>query len=369
MELRSVREKRKGQREDKPALLICSLRPPHARARTESACGVLSLTRLPLCLLSLFRRVFVCAGVVMFVMLFGYPPFHADSDQEIFRQVLEGFTPIVKKGYKAHFPLAINCSDSAKDLISKLLTSDTAKRLTADEALAHPWLTGESSSSAPMVLDVLTNLKNFSAHSKFKQGILNLMVNTLSEADLNKLKKLFQEIDADGNGHITVAELTAAVEKSGSLAVQGIAGGAPANGSKLTAADLKRILEAADMDGDGTLSYHELVLTTVQRKLSAKEERLWLAFSKIDLNRDGMLTIEELSSVLGEDINSAASMIKSVDKDGNGSIDFDEFLDLWLKVRGRRTRILTAHALLDRATTADAAAESESCNRHTDSCR
>jgi calcium-dependent protein kinase len=258
-------------------------------------------------------------GVVMFVMLFGYPPFHADADQEIFRQVLEGFSPIVKKGYRAHFPLAIQCSDAGKDLIAKLLTSDTAKRLTADEALEHPWLTGEDASSTPMVLDVITNLKNFSAHSKFKQDILNLMVNTLTESELLKLKKLFTEIDSDGNGHITVAELTAAVEKSSALATS--LGGV---GAKFTPAELQRILEAADMDGDGTLSYNEWCATAVQRKLSAKEERLWIAFSKIDLNRDGLLTIEELSSVLGEDIAEASQMIKSVDKNGDGQIDFDE---------------------------------------------
>lgn len=227
-------------------------------------------------------------GVVMFVMLFGYPPFHADADQEIFRQVLEGFQPIVKKGYKAHFPLAIACSDAAKDLIAKLLTSDTAKRLTADEALAHPWLTGEAAASTPMVLDVLTNLKNFSAHSKFKQDILNLMVNTLTEADLQKLKKLFTDIDTDGNGqrrlqlhalrgrrwrcesggmlarsidsasffslllgHITIAELTAAVEKSNNVAAQFVGSGGEASPaspiSKFTPQELQRILEAADM--------------------------------------------------------------------------------------------------------------------------
>ena len=191
-------------------------------------------------------------GVVMFVMLFGYPPFHADADQEIFRQVLEGFSPVVKKGYKAHFPAAITSSDAAKDLIAKLLTSDTAKRLTADEALQHPWLTGENATSTPMVLDVLTNLKNFSAHSKFKQDVLNLMVNTLSEADLLQLKKLFTEIDADGNGHITVAELSAAVEKSNSLASSSFGS---STGAKFSPQELQRILEAADMDGDGTLSY------------------------------------------------------------------------------------------------------------------
>jgi calcium-dependent protein kinase len=266
-------------------------------------------------------------GVVMFVMLFGYPPFHADADQEIFRQVLEGFTPIVKKGYKAHFPLAIPASDAAKDLIAKLLTSDTAKRLTAEEALEHPWLTGEQSLATPMVSQVLTNLKNFSAHTKFKQGILNLMVNTLSETDLQNLKKLFAEIDADGNGHVTLAELSAAVEKSGALAdslASGANGGAAAAvGSKLTTQDLHRILQACDMDGDGTISYNELVLTTVQRKLSAKEERMWIAFNKMDLNRDGRISIDELGSVLGEDAEEARKMIESVDRDGDGSIDFD----------------------------------------------
>ena len=82
-----------------------------------------------------------------------------------------------------------------------------------------------------------------------------------------------------------MAELSAAIEKSGAYdtaAITGVTGN-----RKFSAAELQRILEAADMDGDGTLSYNELVLTVVQRKLSAKEERLWIAFSKIDLNRDG----------------------------------------------------------------------------------
>ena len=114
----------------------------------------------------------------------------------------------------------------------------------------------------------------------YLQGILNLMVNTLSQDDLLHLKKLFNELDADGNGHITCAELSAAVEKSGGYAV-GLTGEHSATGEKITAAELQRILQAADMDGDGTLSYNELVLTTVQRKLTVKEERMWMAFNKV----------------------------------------------------------------------------------------
>ena len=85
-------------------------------------------------------------GVVMFVMLFGYPPFYADqdkygaeTDERIFKLISHGFQPITKAGYGPHFPASIPCSDSAKDLIAKLLQMDPAKRWSAEEALQHPW--------------------------------------------------------------------------------------------------------------------------------------------------------------------------------------------------------------------------------------
>jgi calcium-dependent protein kinase len=148
----------------------------------------------------------------MFVMLFGYPPFHAEADSDIFRLILQGFEPVVKKGFKSHFPADIPCSDSAKDLMSKLLTFDTAKRLTASEALDHPWLHG-GASTVPMLKSVLNNLKNFNATCKFKQGILTLMTSSLSDDELKDLKKIFASLDENGDGRVTVAELNKALDK------------------------------------------------------------------------------------------------------------------------------------------------------------
>lgn len=258
-------------------------------------------------------------GVVMFVMLFGYPPFHAEADADIFRLILGGFDPVTKKGYKAHFPADIPCSESAKDLMSKLLTSDTAKRLTAAEALEHPWMTG-GASKTPFLKTVLNNLRDFTASSKFKTGILKIMADSMSDRELQELRAVFKELDEDGNGRITVTELSHAMEKAGTTARK---------------EELLALLQSADIDGDGQLSYEELLLTSVGRKISAKEERLWAAFSRVDINRDGKLSAAEIQKVIGGDESEVRAMIAEVDTDGDGEVDFDEFISLWsLKEEG-----------------------------------
>lgn len=252
-------------------------------------------------------------GVVMFVMLFGYPPFHGEKDQDIFNSVLKGFSPTTKRGYGAWFPAEIPCSDSAKDLIGKLLTLDTAKRYTAEEVLEHPFMTG-AASSAPMGQMVMKNLKSFTSNSKLKQGVLHLMTSTLSDDELNLLKKIFMEIDENGDGQITVNELAKAIERSG---------------DRPRFDELRELMKAADADGNGTLSYNELVLSCVQRKLSQNEERLWNAFRKLDLNGDGKVSAQEIEKVLGAQREDVKKMIAEIDANGDGEIDFDEFLDMW----------------------------------------
>lgn len=120
-------------------------------------------------------------GVVLFVMLFGFPPFWADpekygslADDRIYQLIKKGFRPITQKGYGAFFPEDIPITDSAKDLISKLLCTDVAERYTAEEALNHPWLRGDTASSDPISQLVVSSLKKFNSTSKFKQALLGV---------------------------------------------------------------------------------------------------------------------------------------------------------------------------------------------------
>lgn len=252
-------------------------------------------------------------GVVMFVMLFGYPPFAADTDDGIFDLISQGFNPVVKKGYKAHFPADLPVSEQAKDLLAKLLTSDVATRLTADEALDHPWLRGEASTQ-PLVSNVIDNLRQFVGASKLKQKVLDMMATSLDQHELEHLQQQFQHMDLNHDGQITLFELQQSLSN---------------DKISMDNTEVKKLFEAADVDGDGVLNYSELLKISVHRKISAKEERLYNAFRQIDLNRDGRIDAKELESVLQSNHADALQMLKDADVDNDGTIDFDEFANVF----------------------------------------
>ena len=82
-------------------------------------------------------------GVILYVMLCGYPPFYAEENNELFQLIKEC-------DYEFHEPYWDNISEDAKDLIKKLLVSDPKKRLSAEEILKHPWITQNTYSSKPL---------------------------------------------------------------------------------------------------------------------------------------------------------------------------------------------------------------------------
>lgn len=283
-------------------------------------------------------------GVVMFIMLFGYPPFYADpkkygkdTDNEIFRLIQKGFNPVVKPGYGAHFPAALsnNVSAAAKDLITKLLCP-SAKRLTADEALNHSWLKQDGSGASTEPLDplVLEGLTNFTGATRFRSAVLKLMVHQLSPDEMDNLKTTFVAMDTDKDGVITVNELRDALQKVSPETLQKVASPTHSGLDPACVDIVKTIMEMADVDGNGVLSYEEICIAYVQRKLNAKEERLWSAFSIIDEDRDGKITIDELKHALSQNSDEAVQaqevekMLKEADADGNGTIDYEEFLQM-----------------------------------------
>jgi Ca2+-binding EF-hand superfamily protein len=189
-------------------------------------------------------------------------------------------------------------------------------RLTAGEVLEHKFMNG-GASGTPFVATVAQNLKEFCANTQFKVQVLSLMTSMLDQDELGSLKKVFQEIDTNGDGQITAEELREA------FARQGVRDGELLN-------QVESLMKLADVNGDGVLSYEELVMTSVQRKLQNKEERLWEAFCKFDKDLDGSITASEIAEVLKVTKTEAESLIREIDKNGDNVVDYEEFVAMMM---------------------------------------
>ena len=71
-------------------------------------------------------------GVILYIMLCGYPPFEGDNNKEIFKRVLQQKLEFDPEDWDI-------ISDEAKDLISKMLVKEPTKRITVIDCLNHPW--------------------------------------------------------------------------------------------------------------------------------------------------------------------------------------------------------------------------------------
>ena len=86
-------------------------------------------------------------GVILYVMLCGFPPFYDEDEELLFKKIKSG---------KFEFPSPYwdNVSDRAKDLITKLLRINPGYRLTAEEILKHPWLSETNNNNQQLQFQV-----------------------------------------------------------------------------------------------------------------------------------------------------------------------------------------------------------------------
>ncbi|CAA0831077.1 calcium-dependent protein kinase 29 [Striga hermonthica] len=254
------------------------------------------------------------AGVILYILLSGFPPFWAETEKGIFEEILAGHVDL----QSAPWP---TISDGAKDLIKKMLTIDPKKRITADEALEHPWLKEDGEASdRPIDSAVLIRMKQFRAMNKLKKLALKVIAENLSEEEIKGLKQMFDNIDTDGSGTITYEELRAGLSKLG---------------SKLSEAEIQQLMEAADVDKNGTIDYIEFITATMHRHRLDKEENLYKAFQHFDKDNSGHITRDELRQAMTQygmgDEATIDEVLDDVDTDKDGKINYDEFVAMMKK--------------------------------------
>ncbi|GFZ09261.1 calmodulin-domain protein kinase cdpk isoform 2 [Actinidia rufa] len=248
------------------------------------------------------------AGVIIYILLCGVPPFWAETEQEIFQNVLHGDLDFSADPWP-------NISESAKDLVRKMLVRDPRRRLTAKEVLCHPWVQDHGvAPDKPLDPAVLSRLTQFSAMNKLKKMALRVIAGCLSDEEIAELKEMFKTIDADNSGQITFEELKAGLKRYG---------------ANLNESEIYDLMQATDLDNSGTIDYGEFIAVTLHLNKIEREDHLFAAFSYFDKDGSGYITQDELQQACEEfglvDIR-LEEMIQEVDQNNDGRIDYNEFV-------------------------------------------
>ncbi|KAJ0669660.1 putative protein kinase CAMK-CDPK family [Helianthus annuus] len=248
------------------------------------------------------------AGVILYILL-------SENERGIFAKILEGSLDLQSPPWPSISP-------SAKDLISKMLTKNPKKRITPDKALEHPWLKEDGEASEqPMDSAVLIRMKQFRAMNKLKRLALKVIAENLEPTEeIKGLRQMFSNMDTDGSGSITYEELKAGLSKLG---------------SRLVESEIQQLMDAADVDKNGTIDYIEFVTATMHRHKLEREENLYRAFQFFDKDDSGFITRDELKHAMTQygmgDEATIDEVLDDVDTDKDGTINYEEFVTMMRK--------------------------------------
>ena len=265
-------------------------------------------------------------GVILYILLSGRPPFGGENDKQILESVALG-------KYDLQMAPFNKVSKSCIDLIKKLLAMDQQKRISAQEALAHKWFKDNKSKELfnkikdqSILKKLINNLKSYKKDSIIQETALAYLVHNFPQMkDVVNACKLFNQIDVNGDGKINKEELFLGLQ----FKIK----------SQTLKEDVDNIYSNLDMDNNGYIEYEEFVRAAVSKDQFMDENILRYAFRYFDKDGSGEITFDEIENVFKEGIadktkvhESLSKIISEIDSNGDGVIDFKEFVYIMKKM-------------------------------------
>ncbi|KAH9329506.1 hypothetical protein KI387_001614 [Taxus chinensis] len=250
------------------------------------------------------------AGVILYILLCGVPPFWAETEQGVAQAILRGAIDFKRDPWP-------KVSEHAKNLVRQMLEPDPKLRLTAQQVLDHTWLhNAKKAPNVPLGDVVRSRLKQFSVMNRFKKRALRVIAEHLSVEEVEGIRELFKTMDTNNNGSISFEELKAGLHKAG---------------SQLSEQEVQLLMESGDVDKNGMLDFGEFVAVSVHLQRMDNDEHLHKAFTFFDKNGSGYIEIDELkeglADGLGQDDEEVLNdIVREVDTDKDGRISYEEFV-------------------------------------------
>ena len=262
-------------------------------------------------------------GVMMYILLTGYPPFMGENEKEIFENIL-------KTELNLDVPELKNVSEPCKDLIKKLLEKKAKKRIKADDALKHEFfysginvgnlLKGKFKENSEYLRKLFNN-KNVKLRgrkpSKFRDVVIAyIALNFSDQNEEKKAKQIFMEISG-GNKHFLITKDTfvSRMEK----VFKG-----------LTKEEIENLFDSIDENETGNIEYEELIRALSDKEKLLNDKNLKEAFNFFDKDGSGAITWNEIAEIVYPEGKIPENTIKEFlneigENDENMKIDFFEF--------------------------------------------
>ena len=255
------------------------------------------------------------AGVILYILLCGSPPFFGSNDREILQKVMKYRDGTLNFKFQP-WP---TISDGAKKCVQMMLKLDPGERASIETILNHPWMKENGTASErPISNEVISRLQSFVKMNKLQRMVSRMMAEMLSPAEIQGLNTIFERLDADKDGVITVEELR-----------DGLSNWGVKNENLET--EVEKLMLNLDMDSSGSIDLEEFMSATMSLCQLETEGHLMQAFTQIDTDGNGVITREELGDALKkfgllESEHSIDEVLDEVDENRDGFIDYNEFV-------------------------------------------
>jgi calcium-dependent protein kinase len=287
-------------------------------------------------------------GVVLYILLVGYPPFWGDSNAELFAQIKSGYIDMEEsEGWS-------EISKDAKDLVLKMLTHDPESRPTLAQVRAHPWMSRHAKPADENVvpgrgrhmLATVQRMSHFNARRKFK-AMAHACMWGATFGLRHSLLAVLGSVKAEFSKEELDAVYTAFRKRAGKVADAGPKGG-PAT-LEIDREDffacmrelghgrlpLEEMFGVFDTNANGRIDFKEFVGTLAVMGKEG-EEAIRLVFSVYDRNGNGFIEKQELVHILSimasrdpdrefEKSQKLAQIFERLDTNHDGHISFEEF--------------------------------------------
>ena len=248
------------------------------------------------------------AGVIFYILLSGELPFNGFSDADIYSKIKKLEFTFPENKWK-------NISNEAKDLLNHMLVPEK-ERFSASQVLAHPWFKIIKEKPLEKLNFNPKFFKKYINNKKLKKIVILYIASRLQDNELDDLKEIFKAFDKDNDGQINFGEFEEGLMKLKSKCIH--------------SDEFLSYFNSIDTDKNGKIEYTEFLASVLKKKMFLKEERLYEAFSMFDKEGNGKITKDELMSVLKMEPSGdkyISELINNADKNGDGVIDYKEFLD------------------------------------------